>query len=354
MVHGRRVLIAAMCLMLLACIGGRPPADFHPVAATPPDPSNPQCPDISGSYDLASSSLAMAITDRPPPDSHGLPLLLTFKRGATSTEAWWVVPRDRLLEWVRIERVQDPVAYARWRELVLRGKLVGARAYDHTAFLKAVAEIGPPAPVFAGVVRYACEENWMRTRPQPRTFHADGDDRAQETEVWLARDRSGDLLVKNLVLNLKPFHVWGDATSYFRTSSRASWSRIPAQPPALADRLTESDLPAATALGLAEAHESPATCSEMPARLVEISNYILANSPPGVALAYFAPLEEESIELTQHCRGQILELRFSGDSPETLAMIDEILLRDTLVGSVSVLPGDEDKPGLRKLRVVLK
>ena len=348
--------IAAICLVLIACMSGKPPADFHPEAAAQPDPSDPQCPDLDGSYDLAGSPLAKAITDRAPPDSHGLPILLTFKRGVTSTEAWWVVPRDRLLEWAATERESNPAAYARWRDLVLRGKLAGERAWDRDGYRDAVAELGPPAPVFAGIVRYACEENWMRTRPQPSTYRADADGDIHETEIWLARDRSGDLLVKNLVLGLKAFHVWGDATSYLRTSGQASWSRIPVQPHAPAERLTEADLPEATASGLADALSVPTSCSEMPARLVELSNYILGNSPAGVALAFFGPLEEEeqSMNSPPHCRGQILELHFSGDSPETLASIDGILMGETLVRSVSVLVGDDDKPGLRKLRVVLK
>lgn len=354
MVRFRLILIAAICAALVACMGERPPSDFRPEAAAQPDPSNPQCPDLDGSYDLAGSPLARAITDRRPPASHGLPIVLTFKRGVTSTEAWWVVPRERLQKWAAAERENNPGDYARWRELVLRGKLAGERSWDHDGFLEAVAELGPPAPVFAGVVRYACEQNWMRTRPQPTSYRADADGGSHETEIWLARDRSGDLLVKNVVYNLKSFHIWGDANNTIRTSSRASWKRIPAQPHAPADPLTEADLPAANAAGLAEANGGPASCSVMPARLVDLSSYILGNSPAGVALAYFAPLEEEPMTSPEHCRGQILELHFSGDSPEALASIDGMLARAELVRSVSVLAGDDDKPNLRKLRVVLK
>lgn len=194
----------------------------------------------------------------------------------------------------------------------------------------------------------------MRTRPQPVTYRAESDGKIHETEIWLAHDRSGDLLVKHLVFDLKPFHIWGDATSYFRTSSRASWTRIPAQPHSPADKLTEADLPAAMAPGLAEARGGPTSCSEMPSRLSELSNHILGNSPAGVVLVYFAPLEEASAESMQACRGQVLELHFSADSPEALASIDGILLQDALVRTVSVLAADESKPKLRKLRVVLK
>jgi len=354
MLRCRLLMVTAICLSLTACFDAGPPADFHPEASAQPDPGNPQCPTLDGSYDLAGNPLGRAITDRAPPDSHGLPILLTFKRGATSTEAWWVVPRERLLEWAAAEREHHPENYARWRSLVLRGKLAGKLSYDHDAFLAAVTELGPPAPVYAGIVRYACEQNWMRTRVQPTSDRADDEGGSRETEIWLARDRSGDLLVKTLVYRLRSFHIWGDASHDIRTSSRTSWSRVPAQPFAPADPLTDADLPAAPEAEFAESRAGPTTCNDAAARVSDLSSFILANSPAGVALAFLAPLEDAPKTPTKPCRDPILELHFSGDSPAVLASVGAILLRSNLVRSVSVLTGNDDQPRLRKLRVVLK
>jgi hypothetical protein len=327
---------------------GRPPRDFDPVAPARARLPGDECPDLVGTYDLAGTTLGAAIAERPVPDTHGLPVLLSLKHGATNTEAWWVVPRDRLLEFAADLRASSPGRYARWRALLLRGKLAGSREWDFNGFLAEVATLGPPGPLFAGIVSYRCEADWMRIREQPPAAGSNG---TSEREIWLARDRSGALLVKTVDYQLKPFSIWGDSANSIRTSASASWQKVPAAPDADATPLVAADLPPVAALN--EAHSSD--CSQMPGRLVALSQRMSSMLPTGIELAYFQP-QPPTPASTGGCRSPVLEVHFSGSDPRALEGIDARLLRDPDVRSIALLraPGDKPENGLRRLRVVLR
>ncbi len=143
--------------------------------ASPLPPGEP-CPDFDGlAMELAGDPLAAAITDRAPPESHGMPVLLAIRRGATYRELWRTVPREGLLAFARDLRARSPKRYAEWRTLVLRGTLEGSRPWDFDGWLAAVTKLGPPRPVYAGIVGYGCQDGWSRARNQGITYGDDED-----------------------------------------------------------------------------------------------------------------------------------------------------------------------------------
>jgi hypothetical protein len=274
-------------------------------------------------------------------------MVLAFRRGATHQEAWWVVPREDLLAYARDLQLRAPERYARWRELVVRGKLQGSREWDFDGWLAAVSELGPPGPLYAGMVSYRCAKLWTRARDQGLRYAGGA---TSEREIWLARDRSGDLLVRDVTWNLKPFSVWGDAVNHLRTGSSSTWRRIKALDPVSTDKLVDSDLPRAAPLR----REAAPDCAHTPERLVGFSQRILTALPSGVSLAAFLP-QPPADDARRDCALLVIELVFEGPTPEALVAVDALLRVDPDVRSLDLLP-----PAVgaslprRRLRVVLR
>jgi hypothetical protein len=271
---------------------------------------------------------------------------LALRRGATHQELWWVVPRVDLLAFANDLRARSPERYARWRELVLRGTLPGSREWDYDGWLAAVAALGPPGPVYAGIVGYRCEDHWTRARDQGLR-HAEG--ATTEREIWLARDRGGDLLVRDVTWRLKSFSIWGDSVNYMRIGSSSNWRRIKPVEAASTEKLTEAELPPAAA----SRREGAASCAHTPERLVGLSQRILAALPGGISLAAFMP-QPPADDALHDCALLVIELTFEGASPEALVAVDALLRRDPDVRSLDLLPAPANAtPARRRLRVVL-
>lgn len=344
----RTLPLLLACLPLAACQYDPPPADFDVMPpATPRQPAD-DCPDLDGvAVDLADDPLGTALADREPPESHGLPMRLAIRRGATHQELWWTVPREDLLAFARDLRARSPQRYGQWRELVLRGSLPGSRAWDRSGWLAEVAKLGPPGPVYAGIVGYRCEGYWARAREQGMR-HADG--ATTERELWLARDRGGDLLLRDAIVRLKPFGVWGDAINHLRSGPSSTWRRIPTVAAVSTEKPAESELPPAAPVP----RESATRCVRAPERLVTFSQRILAALPRGVSLAAFLP-QSPTDGAPRHCTLLVIEVAFEGPSPDALAAMDALLRRDPDVRSLDLLPTPADTaPARRRLRVVLR
>lgn len=352
--NNRPLLILLPILVLSGCFQNRPPDGYEAIPALDSGLANSQCPDLTGSFDLSRHPLGRAISDQAAPDAKGLPLRMSFKQGPIHIEAWWVVPKDSLRNWAEQESQNNPAGYSRWLALATRQPTPQSTDSEQKAFRNAVAKLGPPAtPVFAGIVNYRCAENWSEIRDQPRSeespdgFSAEG---MGETEIWLARDKSGALLMKTLRFKVKPFHVWGDANTTIRTSSTAFWSKVEESPFADPVPLKETDLPAAPQ------KSSVRSCDEMISQLADLTNRIIASIPTGVFLVNSRIQSDESDYSLDQCqgKGKILELHFSGKESEQLAKLDQQILDQPEVRSVTVLPNGDETPGFHRLKVVLK
>ena len=346
-------LILVPVALLTGCFDERAPAGYEAVAAQNAAQTHSQCPDLTGTFDLSTLPLGQAITDQAPPVSKGLPVLMTFKQGPTNIEAWWVVPMDSIRQWAAQEREQNGRSYSSWRELALQRPGPMAPAKDIQSFRDAVAKLGPPSgPFYAGIVSYRCSENWARIREQPgfrgTVKNPDGEGFG-DTEIWLGRDASGNLLVKTLSINLKPIHVWGDSANTIQTSSSAAWSKVEASEYVDPILLSERDLPPSLPA------EPLPSCDELVAQLADLSNRIVSTAPKGV---YLIDSQVPSLDATfaPACggRGKVLELLFTADDPDKLLLIDRKILSESAVRSVTLLRKADDKPTERRLRIVLK
>jgi hypothetical protein len=351
----RRFALLLACLPLAACYYDPPPSDFDPVPPATPRLPGDTCPDLDGlAVDLAGDPLAAAITDRAPPPSHGLPMVLAIRRGVTHQELWWVIPREDLLAFARDLRTRSPQRYAEWRTLVLRGTLEGSRSWDFDGWLEAVTRLGPPGPVYAGIVGYGCEEFWARAREQG-TRYADGE--ATERELWLARDRRGDLLLRDATVRMKTYSGWGGQTSHLRTGVRSTWRRIPALAGVSTAKLTEDELPVPLTLAgkpASDPGQAMRSCTDAPDRLVAFSQRLRAALPAGTELVRFVP-EPAPAGRPRDCALLVVEVAFEGATAQALAQVDQFIRRDPDVRSLDRLPADADGPKPRRtLRVTLQ
>lgn len=351
----RRLARFVLALPLAGCYYDPAPSDFDPVAPASPTWSGDRCPDLNGLVvDLAGDPLADALAERAPPESHGLPMRLAIRRGVTHQELWWVVPREDLLAFARDLRERSPQRYAEWRSLLLRGTLEGARSWDHEGWLAAVAALGPPGPVYAGIVGYGCEDYWARAREQGMQY-ADG--AATEREPWLARDRTGDLLLRDATVRMKPFSVWGDSTGHWRTGVSSTWRRIPALAAVSTAKLSEEELPPPLRRDGTTASTPGAagrSCVDAPQRLVALSQRLLATLPRGIEVVRFVP-EQPSDRGPRNCTLLVVEVTFEGPSPQALEAVDAIVRQGDEVRSVDRLPlADGDSKPRRALRVTLQ
>jgi len=347
----RLALVACAAALVGACVYERTPAEFEPIAASATVAGMSGCPDLTGTFDLVGTSLA-AIAGRKPPDTYELPVRMTFTTGPTNIEGWWVVPRERLVAFAKAMSEDTPQRYVRWRELVLKEHLPETLRQDFDAYQQAVAELGPPGPVFALVFGSRCERNWMRVADW--TEHAQAGDEAthdEEREIWLARDASGALLAKHVAYTLWHYSIWAPSTQSIRTSRRTRYERVPPAEPVSAAPLVAADLPADPLTH----PRAPIPCAEVPARIEQFSQRLRELLSPKSQLTRFAPKSVRQQDADGNCPFASIDVEISGGDSYFLSRTETWLRAEPNVESVEPLPakaGQSSGTTLR-LRVVL-
>lgn len=228
-------------LALGAC--SKAPAGFDAVPAVDGLLKQHECPELRGTFNLASAPVALVIDPNKPPNTYGLPVVLTFKKGTTQTEAWWVVPRQNLLSFARALRTDEPERYARWRNLMLMDYMPQQLHPMVDGYLADIADVGPPGPVNTGFQPGQCQANWMLAATSIDFNDAasnEGDKMWRET--WLAHDTSGALLVKRLSFKAG-FVILPRALRRVRSADYSRFEPMPFQAPT---PFVAADLPAVT------------------------------------------------------------------------------------------------------------
>jgi len=350
----RATTIGLLLAMLSACGDDAPPPDFEAVPPAAARGPGDQCPDLIGTFALAGTPLAAEILERKPPFAHDLPLVVSFAQGPTHVEAWWVVPRAAFFRYAREMRKDSPDRYTRWRWLVTKEHVSQDLQHDFDAYLAAVAALGPPAPVYAGIVSRGCADHWMLARNETRTMPPrDGsNERAQsvEREIWLARDRLGALLVKTVTYQLYQYSIWAPSTQYLRTSSHAEYARIPQLDLELPVGPTTADLPPDPRTDA----RVPMTCAEAPARVATFSQRLAQLLPRGTELARF-DVEPKHGGGEEYCRFVVVQLAIATKAGAVPARTVDWLRKEPDVRSVEILPllAGERHDSMQRLRVVL-
>lgn len=363
----RPIAVMLLLLPLAGCLDESPPRDFRPVPpATQRQPAN-ECPELSGlAINPEQAPFLADIVDRPAPDAHGLPIVLAFRRGPTQQEMWWVVPRPVLLEFARDLQQREPVRYAQWRELLMRGSLPGSRSYDVDGYLTELARLGPPARVYAGMVSYGCRAHWTLAK----RFDTKGTQEGYtQRELWLARDESGDLLAHDLSVRLKRFSVWGDASGHLRVGSTSTWQRLRTTNPGSVEAITDADLPGgepaplvASVGTVAKEETRRGACREVLTLVNDFSQRLTATMPAGASLRRFQSERPPSMTaeswpdpVPKPCASVVIMLEIEAESRAKLERVNELLRDDPDVRTVELLETSMGERTVRgRLRVTLQ
>lgn len=333
--------LIALMIGLLACDGASPPPGFESVVAAAPRHPGEVCPDLGGTFDLASHPLAREIVGAPPPDGHGLPVRLSFVSGPSGFAAWWHVPRPALLDFARELAARDPDRYFAWWAVARRESLPDELLSDGAKWRSALAELGPPLPISAGFSGNRCEEGWL--------LAADGDvDADHEAEIWLGRGADGALLVRRSVFEVYHYNLYATATQTLRLPpGETSWARIEPVPPEDPAPISAQELPIA---------HDPATrsvrCSAQPDRVVAFSQRLMAGLPAGAEIARIDVDHAARPDPKTGCPALIFEVDVSSSSAESLDACERLVRADPEVRTVESRPAEAAtrRPSQRSLR----
>ena len=339
---------AFVAALLGGCYSDLPPEGFDAVPPAGSAGGAGACPDLTGTFDIAGTALARAIAGRQPPQTHGLPVFLTFKPGPTNIEGWWVVPRESLVAFANDRSKDAPQHYAHWRELVLKEHLPENLRQNFDAYLAAVAELGPPGPTYALVVNRGCQDNWMRVQSDTlQTTTKNDEPRSIEQETWLARDAAGALLVRRVTYDLARYSVWAPSTQYLRTSRSSDYQRIPQAAAESAEPLAAADLPPDP-----RTVERPRmACAEVPARVDAFSQRLNALLPAKAQVARLMLNPVRQQDSNGNCPFAVVDVEIAGGDRYFLGRTVDWLRKEPSVDSVETLRVDAGQHP--RLRVVL-
>lgn len=347
-------LFGVALTLLAACSHEGPPtSDFVAVAPAGATPGPRTCPDLTGTFDIAGSPLAATIAGRAPPDTHGLPVVMTFRQGPTNIEGWWVVPRQRLVAYATTMSEDSPQRYAQWRGLVLKEHLTETHKQNFDAYLKDVAPLGPASPVYGLVVGRGCRDAWMLVDSTTRQVtDRNGEPRSEEVETWLARDADGALLVRRTTYRLKHYTIWAPSSQSIRTSSHTRYERVPQTDFESAEALVDADLP----IDPATRPRKLMTCAEVPDRVERFSQRLKALLPPKTEVTRFALNPVRQRDADGNCPFAVVDIEIVGQDAYFLSRSESWLRKEPDVDSVELLRPDEGRAreNTRRLRVVLR
>ena len=348
-------LAGAACAVALigACSVDAPPEGFAAVPAAGSSGGEHACPDLAGTFDLAGTSLGATIAGRKPPQTHGLPVVLTFAPGPSHIEGWWVVPRERLAAFAKDESKDAPKRYARWRELVLKEHLPENLRQNFDAYLAAVADVGPPGPTYAMVVPRGCRDHWMLVYSEhERAEGKNGTPRDVEREIWLARDAAGALLARYVTYALKSYSIWAPATQYVRTSRDTAYERVAQADPESAAPLVAADLPPDPTT----VERPRMACADVPQRANAFSQRLNALLPPKAQVTRFTLNPVRQSDADGRCPFAVVDVEIAGGDAYFLARTEQWLRAEPAVDSVEALRDASGRSDgkTRRWRVVLR
>lgn len=351
-----RALALAVAVALLAgCYGESPPPGFEAIPTRSPSRPGDDCPDLTGTFDLAEHPLARTILGRTAPDGQGHPVRLHVDHAGSQPVAWWQIPRADLLAFARALAERDPDAYFRWRSLALREQLPPELALDERRWRAALAELGPPLSIVAGLSGRQCEAGWMLVAvrdlgPAPSDDETPSG-RSLEEEIWLARNPAGDLLIRSTVFELIHYSIYATASQSIRVPpGETRWARVPALAPEPEARITAEDLPPAY---------DPAThasrCPVDPGRIVDFTQRMTAVLPARVERVRTDVAREEAVDPATGCRRFVLTLGYEAARTADLDGVDAVLRAQGDVQAVAAEPDEAARRGLRRMwHVTLK
>lgn len=223
-----RVLLPALLTLFTACSRTTSQYSDDSIAPDMPVAQGKDCPDLTGTFSIPAGSLAdrILVGQRWSKQDHSL-LRIESMADGNSYDFSLKMRLERFNSAAARVDANDPARYREWEEL-LRERIRIADAHESTdAINDRIAALGP-LPEFRRIVwRAACADYWMRTdiSIDAPGFSDVGDPEPGEsydTEVWLGRNLTGNLVFRIDRYHLSPFIL----SSHIRTGRTRHYERI--------------------------------------------------------------------------------------------------------------------------------
>lgn len=336
----------ALPILLLACTDHSAPAGFKAVVPVQMDTSRTGCPELIGSYLLGS-----VLQENP--------VLADWLGNASKGMTFWVfdslvgsnaynlriqAQRQNFLAAAKHVQQAAPTDYYQWRTLL--AKSVKENKESDRDFLQKIAELGPVFRFKAQVHGYACSDGWLKIMEAERRVNQDADSFISQQDLWVGRDKLGNLLLRTDIYRQKPgWTFWAAGGAGVRLIKTGQlWHKMQKAP----DNMQPSDWDEKE-LPLGEPTHASAMCKKDVAAFVDFNQQLIAHMPAGVFLEKFIPLDNNP---AAPCSEQRLQVAI-GATSRTLA--EDFLNKIRQMAAVRALEIIETRMGERdKVQLLLE
>ena len=305
----RQALFIAFTLPLAGCfMPDAPPSyEFEPIES-PISSSNPQCPDLSGTYRLVPDSQESKLFSPYLLPPHQMDMVqLTH-----SSNDWFLyrlkMHKARFVEQAAALHASNPGAYAEWRRLITQWQQVKQEKKDTSVLESDILKIGP-LPERGGLLTPSqCEAFWAMVKYQDNApiglEDASDNTGSIETVTRLSRGKTGALVFRYDNFRMRSFIFGSNIRTGIINSAYAklepmqhslfNWEVGDLRLPLPDSDSSQSQNPEAMPPGVAPSErierELPAS---LPATLVNVQQYATSQLPAGANISHFL-LEDAS------------------------------------------------------------
>jgi hypothetical protein len=187
--------VLAISLFMSSCFESSPPKDFEAVVPVEQDPTRSECPNLIGTYLLSSAQEQNIILEKPI-DNKGLSYFSIDSLVASQAYNYALrMNRDYFISYAQDLKKSEPEKYHYWRENIL---LIN-KAYSEV-HLSNVLKYGATFERRGQLHVHGCSNGWVKIQQTEKSIW---DVKSSETyikqdDVWLARDKYGDLLIHTI------------------------------------------------------------------------------------------------------------------------------------------------------------
>ena len=239
----KRYILVAISLFLSGCYEPAPPKGFEAVVPHTARPEESACPNLVDTYLISSLKGSTALFDEAMASENFSYFAIDSVTPNPGYRFTLKMSRDRFIRTAQTLKSFSPKNYALWRE----NFLLLNQNYSESQ-LATVLKYGPAFSREGRLRRYSCSKGWAKVKEifaqgqNPKTNQMD----VRQTDVWLARDKYGDLLIHTVTYRQeKGWTFWaagGAGTKLVRLYDQ--WDKMLKTPDSMwIDDWKETDLP---------------------------------------------------------------------------------------------------------------
>lgn len=329
-------LLLAMSLLMAGCFEQAPPKGFEAVIPLDENPMRRGCPNLIDTYSLTAAQEHNKLLEKP---IDGKDFSYFIINSLVADQAYNYALRmdaGQFISKAKQLEINDPQTYYHWRENTLRV----SKSYSEKNLADVLA-YGPAYERQGQFHIYGCSEGWVKAK---ETETSVWDSKANENfirqdDVWLARDKYGDLLVHTISYQQKPgWTFWaagGAGTRLIRINDR--WDKIKKASDAnFTMTWKETDLPA-----VKKPVRNISECKFFENEVVDFNQRLLQS---GLVVEQFS-IDPAAVK-DGACAQPSLQLGFLSKNSAQAKEVMQMLEKDPLVDTIELLETSADDQNL--------